>query len=506
MNSEALLEMRGISKEFSGIRALNLVSFNVRPGEIHALCGENGAGKSTLMKILAGFYPHRSYSGEVFIRGQAQEYRGIRDSERAGIAIIHQELSLIPEMSIGENIFIGREPSFLGVIDWNKLYAQTKLLLDSVGLKVNPKTPVKLLGIGQQQLVEIAKALSQNPSILVLDEPTSALAKGEIETLLKLLKALKGRGVSCILISHKLNEVLDVADRITILRDGRAVKTLERPEATQENIISHMVGRELKDFYPRLVRKIGSVIFEVKNLTVENPSIPGKYILNDVGFKVRRGEILGISGLMGAGRTELLQSIFGVRLGKTKGDIFLNGQSLKVSSPHDAIKNGLSLLPEDRKHHGLVLEDTVAKNMSMAGLSRISRAGVVSVQKEKLYALQQLKNLHIKAPSIEAPVKSLSGGNQQKVVISKCLMTKPTVLFLDEPTRGIDVGAKAEIYQLMNELAAQGLAIVMVSSELPEILGVSDRIVVMSEGRVSGEFSIGEATQEKIMAQATKFH
>ncbi|MDZ4676325.1 MAG: xylose ABC transporter ATP-binding protein [Oligoflexia bacterium] len=503
MTDNVLLEMRGISKEFSGVRALNLVSFNVKQGEIHALCGENGAGKSTLMKILAGFYPHRSYSGDVLINGKTQEYKGIRDSEKAGIAIIHQELSLIPEMTIGENIFIGREPSSLGFIDWNTLYTKTKKLLDSIGLKINPLTPVKHLGIGQQQLVEIAKALSHNPSILVLDEPTSALAKDEIEILLKLLKDLKNRGVTCVLISHKLNEVLDVSDRITILRDGRAVKTLELSEATQDIIISHMVGRELKDFYPRLTRKIGDVLFEARNFTVANTNMPGKYILNNASFVVKRGEILGISGLMGAGRTEFLQTIFGVKLGKTQGEVYLNGELLKISSPHDAIKAGLSLLPEDRKRHGLVLEDTVAKNMSLAGLNKISQLGIVNFQAERIYALKQLKDLHIKASSIQAPVKSLSGGNQQKVVIAKCLMTTPKVLFLDEPTRGIDVGAKAEIYQLMNELAAQGLAIVMVSSELPEILGVSDRIIVMSEGRISGEFLCADATQEKIMAQAT---
>lgn len=501
-----VLEMREITKEFPGVKALSQVSFSVRRGEIHALCGENGAGKSTLMKTLSGFYPFSTYSGEILVEGQKQEFHTVRDSERAGLAIIYQELSLIPEMTVGENIFLGREPRTLGVINWNEVYSRSQELLQSIGLNINPRTQVKYLGIGQQQLVEIAKALSQSPKILIMDEPTSALTESEVEILLNLMRQLRSKGVSCILISHKLNEVFAVADRITVLRDGRSIATHVAKDINEARIIADMVGRELKDLFPRLDRTLGEPVLEVKGMTVDHPSLPGKKVLQEVSFSVRRGEILGIAGLMGAGRTELLLSLFGAFSGKVRGSVRLNGKELSIQSPHDAIEAGLNLVTEDRKRLGLVLEDTVMKNMTLAALPHLFRRGLVNRAQEVSIGQKYVKDLRVKTPSLNSLVKNLSGGNQQKVVIAKCLLTEPKVLFLDEPTRGIDVGARAEIYGLMNELAAQGMAIVMVSSELPEILGMSDRVLVMNSGRLVQEFKTSEATQEKIMAAATAVH
>ena len=506
LNIQHVLEMRKITKEFPGVKALKGVSFDVIPGEIHALCGENGAGKSTLMKILSGLYPSGSYGGDIVLKGASQAFRNTRDSERAGIAIIHQELSLIKEMTVGENIFIGREPNFLGVIDWDKVYSDSKKLLDSIGLNVNPRQQVKYLGIGQQQLVEIAKALSQKPELLVLDEPTSALMGSEVQVLLNILKQLRAQGVSCIMISHKLNEVFDIADRITVLRDGQSIATHRASDVNESRIISDMVGRELKDLYPRVSRMPGELALEVKNLNVEHAEIPGRKVLQDISFSVRKGEILGIAGLMGAGRTELLNTLFGAYPGKWTGSVALEGKAVHLRSPHDAITAGLALVTEDRKRQGLILEDTVIKNMTLAGLRKVFPLGIVDSNREVGYGNKYVKMLRVKTPSLNTFVKNLSGGNQQKVVLAKCLITEPKVLFLDEPTRGIDVGARAEIYQLMNELAAQGLAIVMVSSELPEVLGMSDRVLVMNAGRFTAEFKSQEASQEKIMAAATSVH
>jgi D-xylose transport system ATP-binding protein len=502
-SSSPALEMRGISKEFPGVKALERVSFSVGEGEIHSLCGENGAGKSTLMKILAGFYPYPSYEGEVFVGGKLSRFHHIRESEHAGIAIIYQELSLIPEMTIGENIFLGREPATLGVINWHDVYSRTHELLSSIGLTINPRERVKNLGIGQQQLVEIAKALSQNPKILVLDEPTSALTESEIKILLDLLLRLKNRGVSCIMISHKLNEVLEISDRVTVLRDGKSIASYPIAEATESRIISDMVGRELKDLFPRVAKTLGAPVFEVRGISVNKPGQPGRMLLNNISFQVRRGEVLGIAGLMGSGRSELLMRIFGSLKGTGSGEIFLGGKKLKINSPHDAIENGLALLTEDRKRYGLLLQESVLKNLSLSSLMRMARSGIINRNREAVVGTKYAKELKVKTANLETAVKNLSGGNQQKVVLAKCLMTEPKVLFLDEPTRGIDVGAKAEIYGLINTLAAQGMAIVMVSSELPEVLGMSDRVVVMSEGKITGEFTAEEATQEKLMTAAT---
>jgi D-xylose transport system ATP-binding protein len=501
--AEPFLEMRNITKTFPGVRALDGVSFDLKPGEIHALVGENGAGKSTLMKILGGVYPHPEYGGEVVIEGDVQKFGGVRDAEKANIAVIYQELSLVPEMSVGENIFLGREPRRFGVIRWEELYRRARALLDDLLLSLDPHTPVRSLGIGQQQLVEIAKALSHNARILVLDEPTAALTDTEVETLFGILNKLRDRGVGMIYISHKLNEVLRVSDRITVLRDGRTVGTNPVNDWTESQIIARMVGREVGDIFPLMNHDQGDIIFEVENFSVADPAVAGKKLVDNVGFSVRRGEVLGIAGLMGAGRSDLLMAIFGAHAGRVSGAVKLEGRRLHITSPADAIKQGIGFVTEDRKRFGLVLEQTLLKNMTLAGLRRISGRFITSVDAESAAGERSMKELRIKANSVFAIAGTLSGGNQQKVVLAKWLLTNPRVLFLDEPTRGIDVGAKQEIYAQINVLAKSGLAIVLVSSELPEVLGLSDRILVLHEGRITGEFTRGSVTPEAVMACAT---
>ena len=502
--SQPHIEMRGITKDFPGVRALDDVTFTVTPGEVHALVGENGAGKSTLIKILSGLYPYGEYQGEIRINGQACRFRGIRDAERAGVGVIYQELSLVKEMTVGENIFIGREPGAMGVIDWNKVYARTNELMKSIGLDVNPRTPVKFLGTGRQQLVEIAKALSLDARILILDEPTAALTQSEVETLMGILRGLRARGVSCIYISHKLNEVFDIADRITVLRDGKTIATHAAAEVDEPRIIADMVGRELEDMYPKQVAEQGDEVFRVESLCAFDPDMPDRRVLDNVSLSVRAGEVLGIAGLMGAGRTELLSAIFGAWPGRVEGRVLIGGSNVTINSPQQAIAAGLGLVSEDRKRYGLVLEHTVAQNITLAGLDRVcSSLSVIDPQREQKVCRDYIENLSIKTPGTDTVANTLSGGNQQKVVLAKCLLCEPRVLFLDEPTRGIDVGAKTEIYEIMNRLAAGGTAVVMVSSELPEVLGMSDRILVMREGAVAGELSREEATQERIMSLAT---
>ncbi|MFH1017673.1 MAG: ATP-binding cassette domain-containing protein [Pseudomonadota bacterium] len=504
VNEAPILEMHQISKSFSGIYALKAVSFSVRRGEIHALCGENGAGKSTLMKVLSGNHPFGSYEGTIRIDGRDRRFRSIAESEEAGVAIIYQELSLIRHLSVAENIFLGREPNVAGWIDRHKAFKASRDLLSVLGLDVAPQEKVEALGMGQQQMVEIAKALSKNARILVLDEPTSSLSESEVATLMRILRELKSRGVTCILISHKLNEVFEIADRITVLRDGTAVGTRDTVSTTIPQIVADMVGRELDKLYPYKPRDLGPPVFEVRGLTVQHPNLPQKHVLSDISFSVRVGEILGIFGLVGAGRTELLTSLFGVFPGQRRGDVLLGGKSIRVKSPQQAIGLGLGLVSEDRKRYGLVLDASVLKNLTLAVLHRLSRFGIVPRRGEATVARKAVNDLRVKAASLEIPVKHLSGGNQQKVVLAKYLLGEPKVLFLDEPTRGIDVGAKAEIYNLLSQLAEQGMAIVMVSSELPEILGVCDRIAVLSRGRLTGEFPRAVANQENVMAAATQ--
>jgi D-xylose transport system ATP-binding protein len=501
--AKAFLEAHHLTKIFPGVKALDDVSLTVQRAEIHALCGENGAGKSTLIKILSGVYPHGAYSGEFFLEGMAGHFRNIREAEQAGIAVIYQELALVKEMTIGENIFLGQEPKRLGLVDWNTLYFRAGQLLEELGLHLNPRTPIKNLGIGQQQLVEIAKALSKNARLLILDEPSAALTEKEAQILMRLLRQLRERGVTCIYISHKIGEVLSIADCVTVLRDGKSVGTAAIKELDEHKLVALMVGRELSDFYPFQPSQPSQAVLEITGLTLYEPGNDHRAVIKNASFQIRRGEILGISGLMGAGRTELLMGIFGVWPGRRQGKIFLNGQALPIRQPQDAIRAGLGLMSEDRKRFGLVLQHGVAKNITLASLRKIAPKNILDENFEVRFSHRLVDELGIRAPSIHHEVSALSGGNQQKVVLAKWLLTEPAVLFLDEPTRGIDVGAKFEIYQIMNKLVRDGVAVVMVSSELPEILGMSHRILVLHEGEITGEFSREAATPEKVMLAAT---
>ncbi len=499
----ALLEMKQITKEFPGVKALDGVTFDLHAGEFHSLVGENGAGKSTLMKVLSGVYPFGTYGGDIVVEGQIQQSKNIRDAENAGIAIIFQELSLVKELTVGENIFLGKAPSKFGVINWSELYQKAGKLLKDLNLPIDPRTPVGNLGIGQQQLVEIAKALSQNARILVLDEPTAALTESEVETLFAILEKLRKRGVGMIYISHKLDEVFAMSDRITVLRDGKTVGTHNAKDLTKDKIISLMVGRDVGEIFPESLHNFGETVLEVKNLTAHDFDNPQKKIVNDVSFSVKKGEVVGIAGLMGAGRSELLMSIFGAWQGRTSGDVYVEGSKVNIYSPAEAIRNGIGFVTEDRKRFGLILDQTILDNSTLAGLKRISGAFLVNRSRETIATKKVMSSLHVKANSPMTVTGTLSGGNQQKVVLGKWLLTNPKVLFLDEPTRGIDVGAKQEIYAEINKLAATGLAIVMVSSELPEVLGLSDRVLVLHEGKLTGEFTRNEATPEKVMIAAT---
>ena len=501
-----LLEMKNITKEFPGVKALDNVSFRVAEGEIHCLVGENGAGKSTLMKVVSGVYPHGEYSGEIFISDQEARFARIHDSEKAGIAVIYQELALVPEMTVYENIFLGNEIRKGLVVDWNETIKLSTEALKKVRLNVNPAVKVKDLGVGKQQLVEIAKALSRNAKLLILDEPTSALNEDDSANLLDLLRDLRTQGVTCILISHKLKEVIQIADTVTVLRDGKTICTLDahKGEVSEGVLIKHMVGREIDNIYPPREHEISDeVVLEVRNWNVYDPAL-GRAILKDVNFKVRKGEVVGFAGLMGSGRTELALSLFGNPTGyHIKGEVFLNGKKRSYGHPRDAVASGVAYLTEDRKAKGLILMQDVKQNISLANLQEISKRGVVDNNAEVQVANEYKQSLNIKTPTVEQIASNLSGGNQQKVCLGKWLFVKPDVLILDEPTRGIDVGAKFEIYTIINRLVKQGKSIIMISSELPEVLGMSDRIYIVSSGRIAGELPIGEATQEKIMELAT---
>jgi D-xylose transport system ATP-binding protein len=486
--------MREITKSFPGVKALGGVTFDLQEGEIHALVGENGAGKSTLMKILGGVYPSPEYGGEIRINGDLQRFRNIRDAESAGIAIVFQELSLVKDLTVGENIFLGREPRRFGVVLWDELYRQAKRLLDDLHLAIDPRTPVRNLGIGQQQLVEIAKALSHQARILVLDEPTAALTESEVETLVGILNQLRERGVGMVYISHKLEEVFRLSNRITVLRDGQTVGTYAAAELTEARVIALMVGREVADIFPKAEHALGENVFEVRNMTVEDPHVPGKLLVSSVSFGVRRGEVLGVAGLMGAGRSELLTAIFGAHMGKWSGEIYVEGRRVRINSPAEAIRQGIGYVTEDRKRFGLVLEQAILNNMTLASLPQVSGRFVTDSDAEAAAGQRAMNDLRIKARSLFTIAGTLSGGNQQKVVLAKWLLTKPRVLFLDEPTRGIDIGAKQEIYTQINKLARDGLAIILVSSELPEVLGLADRVLVLHEGRLTGEFTRSQAT------------
>ncbi|SEM43060.1 multiple monosaccharide ABC transporter ATP-binding protein [Gemmobacter aquatilis] len=499
----ALLEMRAITKTFPGVKALDQVNLIVRQGEIHAICGENGAGKSTLMKVLSGVYPAGSYEGEIHYEGKIAQFRDIRDSEDRGIIIIHQELALVPLLSIAENLFIGNERAKGGVINWQDTFRQTEALLKKVGLKEPPATQVDKLGVGKQQLVEIAKALSKDVRLLILDEPTAALSESDSQALLDLLLELKAQGVTSIIISHKLNEVKRVADSVTVIRDGTTVSTLDaRSESiTEDRIVRDMVGRDMAHRYPDRPRRAGEMVMEVADWRVWHPDHAERQVIKGVKLNVRAGEVVGIAGLMGSGRTEFAMSLFGHSYGRRiSGTVQIHGKPVDTSTVSRAIEAGLAYVTEDRKSLGLILDETIQRNTTLANLGAVSKAGVINEARETEVAESYRAAMRIRTPSVFQKVMNLSGGNQQKVVLSKWLFTEPEVLILDEPTRGIDVGAKYEIYSIINDLSAQGKAVLMISSEMPELLGMCDRIYVMNEGAFVGELPAAEATQERIMS------
>jgi D-xylose transport system ATP-binding protein len=505
MSDDIILDIKNVTKQFPGVTALSDVSIQIRRGEIHCLCGENGAGKSTLIKILSGVYPWGSYEGHILYDGKELKLGSgsIGQAIKEGIAVVYQELTLVPLITVGENIYLGKEPVERGSINWDKLYADTQQILTKYRLDIKPQAIVNQLGVGKMQMTEIAKALSENARVLILDEPTSALTEAETEKLMEILRTLKEHGVTCIYISHKVEEFFRIGDTITVLRDGKVVTTQPAQALNLEKLVGHMVGREMKERFPKGNRKPGEVIFEVQDLHAQDPVQSDREVLKGVSFDLRKGEILGIGGLMGSGRTELVMTIFGEYGKITQGKIKLNKRELELHNSHQAMLQGISLVPEDRKRHGLVLIQSVLKNISLANLDQFASWFRIDDAAELAASMRFAKSLAIKAPNLHVPCDSLSGGNQQKVVISKWLMSKPQVLIMDDPTRGIDVGAKYEIYKLMNDLTEQGISIIMISSELEEVLGMSDRVMVMHEGKSTCTLDIADATQEKIMALAT---
>ncbi len=497
-----VLKAENIVKKFPGVVALKDVSFALRAGEIHALCGENGAGKSTLIKVLSGIHPHGSYDGELIVRQEPAKFRSLADAEKAGIAVIYQELALVSDMTVAENIFLGSEPrGALGLIDWQKVYREAGSLLEKFKVGIDPAAPVARLGVGQKQLVEIVKALSKNSQILILDEPTAALAEHEVLILLTILRELRARGIACVYVSHKLDEVFAICDRLTVLRDGASVVTSEIGLTSKREVIKQMVGREITDLFPRRASSPGAPVLEVEDLAVGDPQT-GKILLHGIHLSLRAGEVLGIGGLMGAGRTELLLHLFGVWGVRKRGRVLLDGRELGGAGPEEIIRRGLALVTEDRRRYGLILDQTIGFNLSLSSLPGLTNKGLVDRGREFENNRKFFQSLRIKAPNLEAITEKLSGGNQQKVVVGKALMTEPRVIFLDEPTRGIDVGAKLEIYEIINQLTEAGKGVVLVSSELPELMGMSDRIVMLHEGAIGGEFSRAEATPEKLLAAA----
>lgn len=502
--AKTLLEMKNIVKLFPGVRALDNVNLKVEEGEVHALVGENGAGKSTLMNVLSGIYPYGSYEGDILYNGEVCQFKTIKDSEAKGIVIIHQELALVPYLSIGENMFLGNERGSKARIDWDETYHRADELLRQVGLTESSHTLIKDIGVGKQQLVEIAKALAKNVKLLILDEPTASLNESDSQKLLDLMLEFKKQGMTSIIISHKLNEISYVADKITVIRDGSTIETLTKgvDDFSEARIIKGMVGRDLSDRFPKRTPHIGEIAMEVKDWTVYHPIYEGRKVVDSVNFNVRKGEVVGISGLMGAGRTELAMSIFGRSYGShISGTLTIGGKEVHLKTVKEAINAKLAYVTEDRKGNGLVLTNPIRVNTTLAKLDKVSNHGVIDRDKEAQVAEDYRSKLRTKCPSVEQNVGNLSGGNQQKVLLAKWMFADPDILILDEPTRGIDVGAKYEIYTIINQLVAEGKSVVMISSELPEVLGMSDRVYVMNEGRMVGEFPIEEATSEAIMAR-----
>jgi D-xylose transport system ATP-binding protein len=498
----SILQTVNLVKRFPGVVALKGVSFELAPGEIHALCGENGAGKSTLIKTLSGIHPYGSYEGQILMDGREMRLRGVADAESAGIGVIYQELALVGDMTVAENLFLGREPTRGGLIDWLAVYGQAKETIRRFGIDLDPAARVRDLGVGRQQLVEIVKALAKNTTVLILDEPTAALAEAEVAILLDILRDVRKRGITCVYISHKLDEVFAIADRITVLRDGESIVTLEAAKTTKREVIRHMVGREITDLFPRRASHPGKTLLSVQNLTVLDAD--DQQVLTDISFDVRAGEVLGIGGLMGSGRTELLMHIFGALGRRIGGEVLLADEPLESNTPDESIRRGLVLVSEDRKRYGLILSKSIGFNLSLSSLRAVSGGGgFVDANSEFSRNKQMFDSLRVKAATLEALVGKLSGGNQQKVVLGKALLTAPRVVFLDEPTRGIDVGAKLEVYELINRLTEQGQAVVLVSSELPELMGMSDRILMLHEGAVGGRFDDrATTTQEGLLAAA----
>jgi len=504
-SNDIALEMRGIVKEFPGVKALKNVTFSCRRGEVHGLVGENGAGKSTLMKVLSGVHPYPTYEGDIFIKGERARFSGAREAERAGVAIIHQELNLISELTVAGNMFLGREPSVspFGIINTRKMNADALKYLSSFNIKIDPGAIVKDLSVGVRQMVEIAKALSVNADVLALDEPTSALTETEVESLFKTVRDLKEKDVTMIYISHKLDEIFAICDRVTVLRDGETVGTYDIGELDRDKLVALMVGRDLTNLYPERKSNPGAEALRVSDFSVSHPFLPGEKVVSGASFSARHGEALGISGLMGSGRSELVTALFGAFPKETSGDVFIDGRKVRMRSPLEAIRNGIGLVTEDRKRFGLVLIMSVGENITLACMRALSKLQWVAAKKERAVIEEYSKELNIKAASSRVAVNTLSGGNQQKVVMAKWLANSPGILILDEPTRGVDVGARFEIYQIVNKLVESGVCVIMVSSELQEVLGMCDRVLVMCEGKITGEFTREEATQEKIMSCAT---
>lgn len=498
MDNQIILEMKDITKRFPGVLALDKVSLCAYEGEIHALCGENGAGKSTLMKILSGSYEEFSYEGEIFVNGEKCHFLNPSDSEAMGIGMIYQEISMHLDLSIAENLFLGRWPKHGGRVDWKKLKEEAKYYLDMVGLDIEPDVILRQLGTSQQQLVSIARALSKNPRILVLDEPTSPLTSKEADKLFEILHSLKKKGIACILITHKMEEVFTHSDRVTVIRDGKTISSHLLSETSPQQIIKDMVGREITNFYPKETVPIGDAVLEVKNFSVCHPSIPDRTIIDNVSFTLYKGEILGFAGLVGAGRSELVNAIFG-KDKKANGEVLLDGKVTKIHSPKDAIKNGIALVTEDRKADGIIANMTIAENVTLPNLKAVSSHGILKLKRENKFSEKYYNELMIKAPSLSTLLQQLSGGNQQKVVLAKWMARNPRVLILDEPTRGIDVATKYEIYKIMVRLAQKGVGIIMISSELPELMSMADRIVVISNKKITGTLGRNEFSQERIM-------
>ena len=502
--AKILLEMKNITKTFPGVKALDNVNLQVEEGEIHALVGENGAGKSTLMNVLSGIYPYGTYEGNIIYNGEICKFNTIKDSEEKGIVIIHQELALIPYMTIGENMYLGNERGKSFSINWNETYGEADKYLKIVGLEESSRTLIKDIGVGKQQLVEIAKALAKNAKLLILDEPTASLNEDDSQALLELLLKFKKQGMTSIIISHKLNEISYVADKITVIRDGSTIETLDKKvdDFSEQRIIQGMVGREMTDRFPKRPDvKVGDVSMEVKNWTVYHPLYSERKVVDNVSFKIHKGEVVGFSGLQGAGRTEFAMSVFGKSYGSNiSGELYIKGEKVNFKNPHDAIRHGLAYVTEDRKTNGLILGESIRFNTTLARLSKVCEKGVINTDMEVHMADEMTKEMGTKTPSNEQKIGNLSGGNQQKALLGKWMFTEPDILILDEPTRGIDVGAKYDIYCLINKMVEDGKSVIMISSEMPELLGMCDRIYVMSEGRLAGELSAEEATQERIMA------